>query len=450
MLRVSRYTFSTDESDGSHLLYNTANGAFAQINDGLWKTCQEPEKLDAHMADELAHDGFLTELSPEQELADIHARFTRHRHDHSELTLSLAPTYSCNLRCPYCYEAKRHELGGRMSEKVMDALITFVDAHHERTGFSRLSVQWYGGEPSLALDAVETLSDKLIEWCREQGVSYKAMILTNATRIDDAAAQMLVARKVTSAFVTIDGIGATNDARRLAADGSSTYESILAGISALAGAGIAVNANMNIDRVNWPEYHELKDLLASKMGVDLGFEQTCDYMHTFGSGAFSSPTFELFTQDEFSELSHDEFMAQNPDSSMMRALLTPHSTFCNGQRDDYFIVDYRGDVYLCDERIGEPGRAAFNVDDNTIPPECLELISHDPLDDAECAACHLLPICQGNCIWERTLLTSHCHPFLTTLPDYLRDYRACCKDVEFEEGYALLAAPFTEEELAAL
>ena len=135
-------------------------------------------------------------------------------------------------------------------------------------------------------------------------------------------------------------------------------------------------------------------------------------------------------------MAHDEFVAGGFDAQSIADLLRPVSRFCNGQRDNYFVIDTVGDVYYCDGVIGEQGHIVFNVKDEPTY-EQLHGVSHDPHDNEKCRACHLLPICQGNCDWERRATNMVCHPLLTTLPDYLRDYRSCF-DVK-AEGYVRLA-----------
>jgi hypothetical protein len=90
----SRYSIVVDD-DGSYLVYNTANAAFALLD------AQGLETLDTgagSCVDDLASWGFLTELTAEGELALQQDRFDRARADLSTLELSLVPTYACNYR----------------------------------------------------------------------------------------------------------------------------------------------------------------------------------------------------------------------------------------------------------------------------------------------------------------------------------------------------------------
>lgn len=420
-MRQSRYTFACDGEAGEHLLYNTAFGTFAVLDDeafAAFQSCEGP------LAERMLDDLLLTELTPEEELAAQKALFQAAREDPSALYLSLAPTYACNFRCPYCYEQGHNGVRGKMGADVMEAVMRFVQARFDERPFAEMQIQWYGGDPSLALDVVETLSRKLIAWCDEQGVVYEAIMLSNCNNIDDAAAQMLADSRVKLVYMTIDGFEDTHNARRVSATGSNSYERNIEAARLFARHGIKAKATMNVDRVNWPEFHPLRDHLRDELGIELSCARLCDYGHFFGTRDFKKPAFDLFDHAEYTRLQHDEFAAGGFTGEDIRNMLSAQPRFCNGQRHNYYIVDAIGDVYMCDGLIGEKGHAAFNIAGEPAP-EHLRMVSHDPHDSEQCRACHLLPICQGNCNWERHATGMVCHPLLSTLPDYLRDWRTC-------------------------
>ena len=74
----SRYTVVVDGEAGERLLYNTATGAFAALDQAAFS---EFEAGGGALADELALAGFLTELAPEEELAAQQAKFDAIRAD---------------------------------------------------------------------------------------------------------------------------------------------------------------------------------------------------------------------------------------------------------------------------------------------------------------------------------------------------------------------------------
>ena len=417
-MRRSRYTVSVDGLAGEHILYNSAWGSLAVLNDeefGCFERCEgEHTQL-------LAEQGFLTDLTADEELAAQKALFDAQRHDHSELTLVLAPTYACNLRCPYCYELGHNSIKGKMNAEVIDAVVRFAEDWYSHHAFNTLSVQWYGGDPSLALDVVEELSGKLLRLCESLGAAYEAMMLTNCNVIDEPAVEMLSRMQVKSVFMTIDGFEGTHNERRVSAVGLNSFERNIEAARLFVKHGVEVRANMNVDKVNWPEYYPLRDYLRDELGVELTFTRLCDYGHFFGTRDFKRPAFDLLSHQEFCKLMHDAVSQSIDRKQRISALLQPAPRFCKGQRDDYFIIDTRGDVYLCDGYIGEQDHVVGNVVSGDFD-RALNRVSHDPYENEQCSACHLLPICQGNCDWERRASNMACHPLLETLPDYLRDW----------------------------
>lgn len=420
-MRVSRYTVSCDGAEGGHLLFNTAFGAFAELDDDAFEqfaACEGP------LVQQMLEDGFLTDLDPDEELSAQRAMFDAASVDEGDFFLVVAPTYACNLRCPYCYEQGHNGIKGKMSPETIDATLRFVSERFEEKSFRRLNVQWYGGDPSLALDVVEDLSVRLIDWCDDEGVQYSAMMLSNCNVIDEKAVELLVRARVGHVYMTIDGFEATHNARRVSATGLNSFEKNIEAARLFKERNIRVQATMNVDRVNWSEFKPLRDMLRDEFDVELGFARLCDYGHFFGTRDFKKPAFDLFDHDEFCRLRHEEFVDGGFDENALRSLLSAVPIFCNGQRHNYYIVDTLGDVYMCDGYIGEQDHVVFNVNGEPTP-EQLHMVSHNPYESEECRDCHLLPICQGNCDWERRATGMPCHPLLTTLPDYLRDYRSC-------------------------
>lgn len=437
MERASRYNILF--VDGTEtLLYNTASGAFAALDDaartvyeGFLQADAVPNPDDASdrtaaLVRDLEDAGFLTQNSPAEELQRLRDRFEAARADRTSLMLVLAPTYACNYRCPYCYEQGLPMLHDVMEHDVMDAIVGFIGKRYEEFPFSSLTVQWYGGDPSLALPQVKRLSQMMMGFCDERGVDYRAMILTNGNLIDDDAAAILARCRVKAAMLTIDGFEETHNKRRVPADDANSFQRVMNAARLFLEHGIGVNAIMNVDRVNWPEYRPLRDKLRDDLGIDLACGRLSDCGRFFGTAPFCKPDFDLFSPQEFATLEHEEFARDGFDAQAIEAKLAAPPTFCNGQRRNNFLIDCKGDVYMCDGYAGRADHVAFNLLDESDPSEeQLNVISHDPFQNAQCAACRLLPICLGNCNWERETEIMQCHPLKYTMADYLKDLRTC-------------------------
>lgn len=506
-MRKSRYTVVVEGDAGEALAYNTANGAFAAF-DGRARAALEAfgaangvdagsaavataatsDGIDPAIVSVLADAGFLTDRTADEELAAQQARFAAASGDTDRLTLSIAPTYACNCRCPYCYEQDKDTAASMMGPDVRAAILAFVRERFAAHPFSQLSVQWYGGDPSLALDVVEELSGALIAWCDERGVAYSAMMLSNCARIDGAAAALLARCRVESVLVTIDGPRDIHNVRRPTVEGDDAFAHVMDAIDALQANGVRVDGMINLDKVTMPLYPQLRRELAAR-GVDLAPAKLNDYAHTFGQGHFAPPAFDLFTHEEFHLAERDAFLAEPHAAEEFREMLRPVCRFCEGQRANYFVVDYRGDVYRCDGWMGDRTRAigslmereegagtrAFaNADETRVAGDRVDTaalanvrlaeapITFDPFEHDDCRACELLPQCWGNCSWERELCGWPCHPFRETLGDFLRAWRRCFGDpgkaseragataaARSVDGVVLLAPPLAEEEIVA-
>lgn len=437
-MHTSRFTVAIETPNGEHILYSSSTGAIAVAGSAAWSAFTAPDAPDASTAlvAEFAQAGFLTALTADEELARIRNVFDAERADSSTLGLVIAPTYACNYRCPYCYEQGHNAIKGVMDAPVIDAIADFVAERWAATGFAHLSVQWYGGDPSLALPQVEELSQLLIAFCDAHGIAYSAMMLTNCNLIDEDAIDLMVRCRIGEIFITVDGPEDIHNARRVAADGSNSFAKQLEAARLAIAAGINVRANMNADKVNLPRYAELAAYLRDELGIALSTTMLCDYGHFFGTREFKKPAFDLFTHKEYAQVDHDAFVQRGFTAEEIRGMLRPIGHFCGGQRDAYFVIDVKGDVYLCDGVMGERDRIAFNLLEG-YAEEDLHRIVFDATRDEKCAACELLPVCLGNCIWERRRTEIPCHPLKYTLRDYLLDLRGCYGELD-SEGLTLL------------
>ncbi len=107
--------------------------------------------------------GYLTKMTPEEEEAFFVKLATKLHHFQKRLmpTYVFMPTYSCNLRCPYCFQdhmrtdpAYKHLLT-RMSPEVVDRIFAAMPAIEAAHGVAEdadlpRNITLFGGEPLLA------------------------------------------------------------------------------------------------------------------------------------------------------------------------------------------------------------------------------------------------------------------------------------------------------------
>jgi uncharacterized protein len=135
------------------------------------------------------------------------------------LELTILPTEQCNLRCTYCYEA--FEIG-HMEDGVVAAIKHLIT--NRMPELRRLSVDWFGGEPLLAMDVIEEiggLAQQLADVNPQ--LEYKGSITTNGVLLTSEYARRLSAVGVRHLHVSLDGPDGVHDRTRRLRGGRGTF-----------------------------------------------------------------------------------------------------------------------------------------------------------------------------------------------------------------------------------
>ena len=410
-MKRSVFTVSYKIDDKSSVLFNTLNGALALVGENVTQ-------------DELCEGGFLAKDDADEEKL-LASRFLKDMNETSFLTLCIAPTMACNLRCIYCYE--EHE-AIRMSSAVEDAIVRFVQQRYNLFGFRDLEIIWYGGEPVLELARMESLSRRLMDWCSEQDICYHASITTNATLVDEATAQRLTNMGIASAMPTLDGCESHHNIRRPTAGKAGSYHETFDGIKALAAAGINVGVNLNL---GWDTIDDYR-ILSSKVNRLPGCALYPSHLRNYGNwcvgcgeGCSCSPTCipndtpSLMSREAYAKQLFEFYRESNPSAGAIAESLRSKRAFCHGKMASYFVIDPEGYTYRCDGHMRDPRYRLFNILDSNAKlewPEEIDLYQRNP----RCKGCAVMPLCLGDCDWEWGMFKENCSALKYTLEDYVR------------------------------
>lgn len=157
---------------------------------------------------------------------------------------------ACNLRCAYCYYAGKETLlgqgAGRMSHEVLEAYIERSLAMHGRDAVVEFA--WHGGEPILAGLSFYEEAVRL-ERKHGRGRLVRNSMQTNATLLTDAWCRFFRDNDF-AIGVSIDGPEALHNACRKGADGSGSFEAVMAGVRLLERHRVPFAALTTINRFN--------------------------------------------------------------------------------------------------------------------------------------------------------------------------------------------------------
>lgn len=445
-MKPSYYNVITKNPSASgYLLYNTLHQSLATLDKDEYAfyctlsntadSTSAAEKntkstQDAQLIDALAEGGFILE-DPELEVTFLEYQYDLYKYNTQVLELTIATTLDCNNACVYCYETEKRP--GFMSLQVQDAVFAFVQEKYKDAPFSKLKISWFGGEPLLRLDVIEALSQRFIEFCNEHSVEYIAHVITNARLAKADTAKRLAACGVQSVMPSLDGIGARHDCRRCARSGEKTYETIMDNINVLAAEGILVNCSFLTDESNFADFHELGGQLYAKENVLVRATQLRDYHDDEGIAATG---IRITTRDEYARQYFKFFMNQNPSAEDIEHALEPIHTFCGTPLHNWWVIDELGGVYKCIGEIGDISRRIFSLMDNPDSreinwPVLLGYMNTSPAKDELCRTCRVLPLCQGECAYERSVFSRNCRTFSFTIENWVQ---ALWVSIEKEAG----------------
>jgi uncharacterized protein len=444
-LRASSYVIYVDlpRNDSEMLLVHGYTGAFDRVSRrvatfvraredrrapkplyGDW-TPEPAAEASGDLADEyvdvLLKRGYLTYLTREEELrrftdiADgLHAR-------PSPPAYVIMPTYDCNLRCFYCFQdhmrtnpslaylLKRMTIP--MADRIFDAMPQ-IEARHGITpgsGYAR-PIILFGGEPLLRdnRDLIEHIVDRA-----HAGGTPSVQAISNATDLD-CYADLLGPDGIADIQVTLDGIPAEHDKRRIYADGQGTFARIARNITMALARGTRVSVRMNIDRANVVDLPQLA-LIFTEYGWNSqpGFRAYTAPIHASNDKTDRANTFSSWELDQaLDELRAAEPVMEvigRPDEGLMRRArsifdtgghMGAQPTFC-GAHEGMYVIDRFGDMYACWERTGNAKvRIGRIKPDATIEMDSVNNSmwrSRTVTSNRACAQCRYALFCGGGC-----------------------------------------------------
>ena len=328
------------------------------------------------------------------ELETLERRFRAATASRATFELTIVTSLGCNFDCPYCFENKPPAI---LDDETEQLLLEVLDAQLETV--AHVQVTWYGGEPLLAQDRIDRLSEAFLERTGAAGATYAASIITNGYLLTPDVARRLTALEVEHAQITLDGPAETHDLMRPLRNGRGTFDVILENVVACADL-IPIGIRVNLDASNAEESVRLLDLLveqglAGRVTVQPG--HIVAYPDQAGA---PSETYQArcFTLPEFAEVERDFLAAAYERGLAQPRLPGPIASPCTAVRSNDLIVGARGELYKCYDNVGDPREVIGHLRSWKDPNDrVLKWLHYDPFAAEDCRSCIALPTCMGGC-----------------------------------------------------
>lgn len=399
----SRFNAISKTDDEELILYNSYTGAIAifsteekqAVLSSLKRkgvTGDLPEHLQV-----LAESGFLVHGQVNEDIRASFLHQSLHRTD--TMHLVIMPTESCSFRCTYCYQ---HFPRGVMKREIRDALKRYIE--QKAHSLQHLTISWFGGEPMLALDVIQELSESILKTVYKYDLSYTAEMSTNGYHLTAESFQSLLNWNVRRYMITLDGMEEVHDSRRFLTGGGKTFQRIIENLKNIQqiDESYEIYIRINFDEANLEEIPEFLTYLSNLFADDSRFQIFCRPVGRWGGANDGDlPICEHRTAEtkiwEFTEYGIQQGLNM---SSIIESTLMPTGAICYAAKPHSFAIGADGQLYKCTCSFDEE----FNQIGSLLPDGTMQ-IDYDKLalwvtsgeeTDTGCQSCFFRPACQGN------------------------------------------------------
>ncbi len=323
-------------------------------------------------------------------------------------SLLVKPTSAdCNLRCSYCFYLDRSELypevrQHRMSDATLERMLrSFLATEQPQYAFG-----WQGGEPTLmGLEFFRQVTE-LQRRLGRPGALVSNGFQTNGTRLDDDWARHFAQYRFLVG-VSVDGPATLHDRYRLDRGGRPSHARVLQGIAALKRQHVEYNVLSLVSHANVRHPETVYEYLCAQ-GVQ--HHQYIECVEFDASGRLQPFAIGAAEWGEFLCRLFDRWYAKDVyrisirlfDTILSRLVDHVSNTCAAGDScDQYFVVEYNGDVYPCDFHVGPQWRLG------NVHQDEWEALQQSPAYrafadgkrqwHAACTVCPWLRFCHGDC-----------------------------------------------------
>ena len=293
-------------------------------------------------------------------------------------------TYNCNLSCTYCSARKVVSRSGQktISADMIDSVVSYIERNVDGDDDALV---FFGGEPLLVPDVLESF----IEKTEHLNITYR--LFTNGLLVNRVPLEIL--KKIDVIFVSVDGDKRSHELHRV----SGTYERIFENIEYLRS-----NTDSHlIGRITVEEETDIEVSVKKLLGVVHSV-----YWQIVNKPRFNEPhEFVAKYKNDVTRLFN--FWLENlsagknlniiPFQAIAASLLFDYpdekKSFRCGSGHSYQTIDVDGNVYFCDEYVGDGEGIVGNIADGRVS---LKYRHHTDLF-SDCRTCDVSEICLGRC-----------------------------------------------------
>lgn len=384
--------------NNSTYVYNSLTGGLGKLDNE--KTAQYLESDNISNIDEttlatLVANKFV--INPKvNEKANVRYKIITSKVAKRKLSVSICPTYMCNLACTYCFENTWENKIHIMNSEEWQTLQSHLEAQVSSEKYDVVRVTWSGGEPLIAEKNIIKVNHALNKMASRANIKYFSSMATNTILATTDTFAELVSSGIDSIQITLDGSEDLHNARRTNKEKKKTYGQTIHNIKILREMTEKVNVlvRIHLSRSNIESIEDaIGDLenagLRNKVGI--GFSKLQGVEDSLSDSDYAEIEVLMYRM-----LKNRKWSIKN---TLLRKL-KPQTIGCATYTMNSYSIGPDLRVYKCWE-LGFDSNCSYGRIDSSgaIQSNGVEDIAHayDPFDLEKCRNCMQLPLCMGGC-----------------------------------------------------
>ncbi len=354
--------------------------------------------------------------------------------------IMIAPTMDCNARCYYCFEKNSHHK--KMSLETANNVIHYLKKNWNH---DLLNITWFGGEPLLAIDVIDYISEQL----KQSNINFTSKVTTNGYYLtEDISKRAIKYWNTTKIQITIDALFEEYNKIKNYRDANeiNPFEKVINNLRNALNLGIKVRVRINFNPLKKDVAINLMKYLQKKFrnynNFSIYFAPIDDKNIPSVTGMFNKlkehPFLSLIKFGQkygyYSKNNRgkDGNFLYDSNGLLVALKLYPSPTNCYASCPCVFSIDSKGDLYKCHRILGKGSDyCSGNVKTGMLENKIYEFFCNTKLSFEECNTCKILPICQGGCKINAYIYKDNhaCSPIKSIICDlieiYLKEEMSC-------------------------
>ena len=393
-MQLSHYLkiYDYKEKPNSLILFSTKRGSKVLISKDKFQAIQKNTLSSSDNS--LLKDLGMLVSDKIQEKKELLNSIRKQDKTNPSLHITVALNLDCNFACPYCFEEGiKGDL--YMSETTQALLIDFIK-NQFTYGKKSLFIDFYGGEPLLSVGLIKSISKKLQPFIKEKKASYSFGLISNGSLFKRKTAQELADIGLKQIKITIDGLADIHNISRPFKSGAGSFDVLINNIKQTWDL-VKISLGGNYTKNNYKRFVSLLDFLKDE---DLGPDKISSIK--FDPIVNNPSTDTLLVPYKSGCISINEEWLVEADLLLREEILKhgyftpkPAPSLCLIESDNFFLVNYDGNIYKCPAFTGKKSFAIGSL--KTGIKNYTDLYKLGIWQNNKCFECEYLPLCFGGC-----------------------------------------------------